>query len=241
MVVKNLTSIQGSTVAESMLDLLTKISQEIRSFDNVTLVEVYEPTTNVKRYLYELDDFEDDYLFITNNNSSSLMIYYGFISKTDSHGSTNRISVSTTTKTISTRVYGVDLYLLSNNNILKGFSVNATSNLSMNYIIFTIEENEPYVLYKNGSNVGVYKSTNSPIMKYLYLSYPYASTSGVAIKRKALVQEGANISGLYMIFENVIVFSNTEFNSNTNKCIMVDGKKYRQVYDKGIFVEDVDF
>ena len=48
---KNLTSIQGSTVAESMLDLLTKVSQEIRSFDNIRLIEVYDQATNVKRYL----------------------------------------------------------------------------------------------------------------------------------------------------------------------------------------------
>ena len=231
--------------SQSMFDLMSKISTVLESFSNVELVEVYQSSTNEKRYLFKIDGFDYDYLYMRNQNS---MIRCGFILRTASHGTSYRFTVDHTPNV--SIGYETLLYTISNKNVLKSFSLASppvsTSTPNPQFITFDIEDDKSYVIYDWGSYVMALENASTTIQKYIHFYEPYCCDSEKVIQRKPILTDtNAVLSTFYRALDNVYIFSNIQFlnygvDLTAIPCISIDGDKFRQVYSGCVFVEDSD-
>lgn len=237
----------GNSSANATNSLLDEpLMQLLESFDNVTFVEKFEYSSELYRWIYEIEDFDNFYLVIQKESGVNTTITIKVFLKDNIYTNNYLLTItsSSTSETISSYLYRAtaNIYIVSKNNKLLAFAfMNTTTSISNQFVVFC-QQDKNYVISQSGSTIYTYtddaNGTRHLLNTYLLPQYIINEKS---LKRNALITEtNSSTSPFVDILNNLYHFINSQFLAMSMACIEVDGVRYRQVFNNYLFIEDGD-
>ena len=240
------TEILGSGVnyGEALKSMLNNFKTLFIAYSNVSFIERYEVDigNNIYRDIYEVTGFDKYYIAFQIEAEYNVDIVFQIYKKADCH-TNNPIFEMTWSgdggmSADNTYYVKYKLYAIGNNNILHGFTLlGYMQAVEHQFIIFSTSSNSGNCYICNYNSAIINSDTPT--------SYNY-NTNLVNFNEseKALKQNLVITYGYYSDFVDIIygldLFINSQFKNMTFALIQVGNKRYRQVYENYIFVEDGD-
>lgn len=246
MIVANLIKrIPDASAVTAFLPLLDEVLKaHLTSFDNVTFVERY-PLTNTDQYrwIYAIDGFDAFYLAIQNERNYNLNFQVRVYLRDYVYTDTHLFNISLTAKSIDNYTAGLDIYSISENNVLKALATVGSAALNTQFVTFLSQDNDKYVLYANStSSLNAFSNNNDGVRSYVNMNEsPKVSTAEVALKKHAILTDNTQSNSAFVdILKDMYEIINNQFSTMTNALVAIDGVKYRQIYPNYMFVKDGD-
>lgn len=233
----------GNTYGGAVKSMLDKFKVLFTAYTNISFIERYavDTSTNIYRDIYEVTGFDKYYIAFQVGADYNADIVFQIYKKADCH----------TNNPIFEMIWGGDggmsadntyyakykLYAIGNNNILHGFTLlGYMQDVERQFIIFST--------LSNSGNCYICSYNSAIINSDTPTSYDYNTNlvnfneSEKALKQNLVITYG--YSDYVDIIYGLDLFINSQFKNMTFALIQVGNKRYRQVYENYIFVEDGD-
>ena len=220
------------------------LRQLLSAYSNVTYIASYDIATNKVRDVYAIEGFEAYYIYFEATSGTSAYHTMGVCLRGNEDTNTVIVSLLTGTNT-TTQVENIytlqcNCYTFSKNNILYGLLFDYNDTTPNGYIAFNIQDSGNYICF--GDRALFETAGGAPY--YINYTYPQGtySVAEKAIKVKPMITatQTSGSSAIIDMLDNVYKFINAAFNTMYFTLIEVNGVRYRQVYQRYLFLEDGD-
>ena len=236
----------GASYGEAIKSMLNNFKNLFIAYSNVSFIERYEVDiiNNIYRDIYEVTGFDKYYIAFQIEADSNVDIVFQIYKKADCH-TNNPIfemiwSGDGGMSVDDTYYVQYKLYAIGNNNILHGFTLlGYMQDVGHQFIIFSTSSNSgnSYICSYNSAII----NSDTPTSYNYKTNLVNFNETEKALKQNLVITYDYDY---YSVFVDIIygldLFINSQFENMTFALIQVGNKRYRQVYENYIFVEDGD-
>ena len=233
----------GASYGEAIKNMLNNFKILFTAYSNISYVERYavDVSNNIYRDIYEVTGFDKYYIAFQDGADYNTDIVFQIYEKADYH--TNNPIYEMVWKgdgglsANDTPYAKYKFYAFSSNNVLRGFTlIGYSQDVSCQMIVFatSTESGNHYICSYNSAIV----NSDTPT------SYSYDSRlvefneAEKALKQNLVITNGNN--NYVDIIYGLDLFINSQFENMTFSLIQVGNKKYRQVFENFMFIENGD-
>lgn len=244
MIVRNLHG-SGSDYGIATLNMLNDFKTLFIAYDNISFIERYtvNAENGICRDIYAISGFDKYYITLQNETNYNTNVIFRIVTRGNEHTETcvyeSMWPAYGTLGANDTPIAQSKFYAISKNNVLKAFTLlDKEYSVSNQMVCFVTQDSNNYILYNN-----TYALVNN-IQGNIYqvnTVNPSFNTNEKAIKKNLIITDYNSYNSLFIdIIDSMYYFINSQFASMTLALIQVGNKKYRQIYENCIFIEDGD-
>lgn len=229
----------GATYGDAIKSMLNSFKVLFTAYTNITFVERYavDTSTNIYRDIYEVAGFDKFYIAFQTDADYNANIIFQIYEKADYH----------TNNPIFDMTWIGDGGIAENNSVyvrLKFYAIGDTALRGFTLIGYLQDVERQMVVFATSSESGnhyicTYNSalinSNIPTTYFYNASLLQYNISEQALKQNLILIDGDNY---FDIIYGLDLYINSQFEDMTLALIQIGDKRYRQVFENYVFVED---